>query len=295
MISVAIPTMNRPADLRRCLASILAGSRMPREVIVVDQSADDASLDVVRSLGSDLVRHVAQQPPSQSAARNRAADEARGRYVAYLDDDAEVPPDWLASLESELERLDWPDAIYGEVRNPPGHDAGGLIGELRFAHDRTWVGRAHPGHIGWGCHMIVRREVCAEIGGFDLRLGCGSMFHCADELDFNYRLLAAGRRAASTPAFHMTHHHRQWEDAAALPRMWYRYSYGNAAFSAKHMRRRDPFAAYMLARQVAADVKVLAGGIRRRSALQRRVGMGRLRGTSRGVLAGWREYGRATG
>lgn len=292
MISVAIPTLDRPDDVRRCLASILGGTRPPLEVLVVDQSADDATRTVAESFASPLVRHIPHGPPSQSGARNRATREATGEYMAFIDDDAEMPPDWIATIEAELERFDRPDALYGEIVNPPGHDAGGLIAALRFDAPHEWRRPVHPSRLGWGGHMIIRRRTCEQLGGFDERLGPGSALHCADDLDFNYRLLAAGHRAVSTPAFHMVHHHHQWRDPERLPQMWYRYSLGNAAFSAKYLRRGDPFAAYMLLRQAASDVKHLGIAIRRRSRLRARIAVRRAAGTCAGVVAGWREFRR---
>lgn len=289
-VAVVIPTLDRPDDVRRCLTSLLAGERLPAEILVVDQSLDDGTLRVVEEIGAACVRHVFHQPASQSGGRNRGAEEASSDYAAFIDDDAEMPPGWLSALTSELVRFDGPDALYGEIVNPPGHDAGGLIAALRFDEAVEWRPPVHPGRLGWGGHMVVRRSTCLELGGFDTRLGPGSDLYCADDLDFNYRLLKAGGRAVSTPAFHMVHHHAQWRDPDRLPAMWYRYSLGNAAFMVKYLRRGDPFAAYMLARQAASDLKMLVGAVRSRSRLRARIAIQRVRGTRAGVAAGWKTF-----
>lgn len=291
MISVAIPTLDRPDDLRRCLESVLGGAEMPAEVLVVDQSSDDSSRAVVESLGSPLVRHIRHSPPSQCGARNRAASEARGEYVAFIDDDVVAPPLWIATMRDELERLDHPDALYGESVNPPDADADGLVREMRFDAPTAWRLPVHPSRIGCGAHMIVRREACDRVGGFDERLGPGSRLFCADELDFNYRLLKQGHRVVSTPALSVVHHRRSWQSADELFRQSYRYSIGNAAFMTKYLRRGDLFAAYMLLRQAASDAKMLVQGLRGRSRLHARVAIHRARGTVAGIVKGWRTFG----
>ena len=47
LLSVVIPTIGRPELLRACLASLAASTRLPAEVVVVDQSADASAADVL--------------------------------------------------------------------------------------------------------------------------------------------------------------------------------------------------------------------------------------------------------
>ena len=50
MLTVVIPTRNRPADLTNAIKSLCYQSRLPDELIVVDQSADDLSVRSIKSL-----------------------------------------------------------------------------------------------------------------------------------------------------------------------------------------------------------------------------------------------------
>ena len=291
-VSVAVPTLDRPDDLRRCLESIVAGGSAPLEVLVIDQSADDASRAVVEAIGDPLLRHVRHAPPSASGARNRAAELARGDYVAVRVDDAEVAPDWLDCVHVALDRFNNPDALFGSVLPPPGDDAPDQVFTLVVDRAREWRHPVHPSRLGWACHMVVRRDAFQATGGFDELLGPGSALYCAEDIDFNYRLLKRGGTAVTSPDVEMVHHYRKWRDRSELPRTWRRYSRGNAAFIVKHLRRGDPFAAYMLVRHVAADVKLLVGAVRLRSRLQARIAFNRFAGTADGLVAGWRAYGR---
>ena len=137
--------------------------------------------------------------------------------------------------------------------------------------------------------MVVRRTSLRDVGGFDERLGPGSAFFGAEDMDLGYRLLKARMRLASTPDLHMVHH--QWRDPADLPHLFYSYNFGHSAFCAKHLRQGDLLPARFFAGQVVDDARMLASAVRRRSRLVARVAARRSRGTWAGLVAGWREFG----
>jgi glycosyltransferase involved in cell wall biosynthesis len=88
LVSVIIPTHNRSRLLTTTLRSALAQREVDLEIIVVDDGSTDGTPDVLgsasdprlRSLRSDVARGV-------SAARNAGIEDARGAWVAFLDDD----------------------------------------------------------------------------------------------------------------------------------------------------------------------------------------------------------------
>ena len=101
-VSVIIPTRNRSKLLELSLRSVLWQRNVDFETIVVDDGSTDETPRVLRSLG-DRVR-VLRHEHSQgvSAARNHGIAEARGEWVAFLDDDDLWAPD---KLERQLEAL----------------------------------------------------------------------------------------------------------------------------------------------------------------------------------------------
>lgn len=108
-------------------------------------------------------------------------------------------------------------------------------------------------------------------------------------MDLGYRLLKEGRRVASTPGFAVVH--EQWRAPAELPRLYYGYNVGGAAFCAKHLRARDPRALRFLLVQVRDDAKMLASALKRRSRLRARVAAARTAGTWSGLARGLRDLG----
>jgi GT2 family glycosyltransferase len=292
VISVVISTFERPDLIRPCIERILVGTELPEEVLVVDQSRGEQTRRVIDSLDSDIVRYERHSPPSVSGSRNRGVELAREEYVAIVDDDCEMTPDWLQRVLKELERFDRPDALFGEARHPaPGVDRKALEMSVFTVEDgpREWTFPAHPASIGYGCHMVLRRAAFLELGGFDELLGVGAPLPGAEDMDYNYRLLKNGYRAISTPAIWVIHH--QVRSQAEVPREVYGRNFGFSAFCAKHIRQGDRYPWRLFLRQVLGDAKMLASAVRRRSPVRARAAAWRALGTWVGLVRGWLVYG----
>jgi len=95
--SVVVPSYNRPAQLRRCLAALCAQEGVSFEVVVVDDGSAQPLSDVCAEF-APRVRAIRQENSGPAVARNRGAAEARGAFLAFTDDDCLPRPDWLAAL-----------------------------------------------------------------------------------------------------------------------------------------------------------------------------------------------------
>jgi Glycosyl transferase family 2 len=94
LVSVIIPTFQRPQLVQRAVRSALAQTYSAIEVIVVVDGQDDGTGDAVRSIGDERVRVlITGQNRGPAEARNAGVQAANGRYVALLDDDDEWMPD----------------------------------------------------------------------------------------------------------------------------------------------------------------------------------------------------------
>lgn len=102
--SVIIPLYNKCADIGATIASALAQSYPPHEIVVVDDGSTDGSGDVVRSIDSPLVRLITQTNGGECAARNRAMAEATGDWFALLDADDQWEPDYLKTIAGLIDR-----------------------------------------------------------------------------------------------------------------------------------------------------------------------------------------------
>jgi glycosyltransferase involved in cell wall biosynthesis len=97
-VSVVIPTRQRPALVPRAVRSALAQSLPDLEVVVVVDGPDDSTAQALAGIDDPRLR-IVQLPESGGApsARNAGARQARGHWVALLDDDDEWLPDKLAT------------------------------------------------------------------------------------------------------------------------------------------------------------------------------------------------------
>src|SRR5579863_10079992 len=102
-ISVILCTYNRCDDLTQALAG-LAASRMPQsvdwEVLVVDNNSKDRTRSVVEEFSSvyPRFRYLFEGQQGLSNARNAGIAAARGRVLAFTDDDVIIDPGWLLNL-----------------------------------------------------------------------------------------------------------------------------------------------------------------------------------------------------
>ncbi len=106
-VSVVIATYRRAQSLARTLATIAAQTRLPEEVIVVDQSPSaekTAVSDVVAAAGQTglAVRLMYCAEPSSTRARNLGLAAATGGWVVFSDDDVDWPPVVLAAFIAKV-------------------------------------------------------------------------------------------------------------------------------------------------------------------------------------------------
>jgi glycosyltransferase involved in cell wall biosynthesis len=169
-VSAVVCAFNEASVLPPCLYSLLAQTRPPDEIIVVN----NASTDATRALASAVpgVRVVDEPTRGLVVARERGRQTARGEILAYLDADCRAPLRWLEQMERRFDR--YPALV-------------GVTGPYRF-YDWDWTGRtllkaydylvAPPTHfvvhwafgagaVFYGGNFAVRRSALERIGGFD--------------------------------------------------------------------------------------------------------------------------------
>lgn len=87
MISVIIPTYNRPNLIVASLRSVLAQTYTDLEIIVVDGSVDDETRIQVVRFNDKRIKYLKVENISAANSRNIGIDEAKGGFIAFNDDD----------------------------------------------------------------------------------------------------------------------------------------------------------------------------------------------------------------
>jgi len=99
LISVYLPTRNRPDLLREAAQSVLGQTLRDFELLIVDDGSDDAAVArEIAEIDSRVRVFRNESPLGAPAARNRAIAEARGKYLTGIDDDDLMLPRRLESL-----------------------------------------------------------------------------------------------------------------------------------------------------------------------------------------------------
>ncbi len=112
-ICAVVPLFNKEEAIEATIQSVLHQTRLPDELILVDDGSSDGSLARAEQALSEVAKHVRcqlirQENAGVSVARNRGANATKSRYIAFLDADDEWHPTYLAEVE-RLARA-FPDA-----------------------------------------------------------------------------------------------------------------------------------------------------------------------------------------
>jgi glycosyltransferase involved in cell wall biosynthesis len=221
-LSVILPTHDRPEHLLRAVESILSQTRLPCELIIVNDGRQEIPPQIapkVRAAGVSF-RLERRSKPSATASRNLGLSLAAGDVVVLGEDDVTYPPDYFHRL-TEMYEADTEHRIGGigaSVLEPEQRRLGRRIWEAAMAlapHSRftprTWAaryvglppalrGRLAPAHYLMGGAMSLRRSVAAEFRFEDSFRG----YTYGEDMEFSFR---AGRRFALFFAPGLAIHH----------------------------------------------------------------------------------------
>lgn len=189
-ITVIVCAHNEEHFIAACLHSLLAQTRLPDEILVINNASSDRTSEVASSVRG--VRVVDEPDKGLVKARERGRREASGDLLVYLDADCRAPLYWLERIVARFERK--PHLV-------------ALSGNYRF-YDWDWWGRTllraydvtlgpgtqflvkyllRMGVVFYGGNFAVRRNALERIGGFDTSIE----FH-GEDTNVGRRLFAIG-------------------------------------------------------------------------------------------------------
>ncbi|RMG30821.1 MAG: glycosyltransferase family 2 protein [Gammaproteobacteria bacterium] len=188
-IAAVIPAWNAAPWIARAIESVLAQSRPPEELIVVDDGSTDATAEIVRGFG-DRVRLVSQANRGLSAARNAGIRAAGTDWIAFLDADDYWQP---GKLEAQARLLaDRPELAFVSCAARLVYEDGGEAGHwpcMSEQEARTpleTLFRRHAAVAGSGSAVVARRDLLLAAGGFDESL------RALEDIDMWMRLAQRG-------------------------------------------------------------------------------------------------------
>jgi GT2 family glycosyltransferase len=275
--SVVIPTVGRSALLRDCLDSVAACRPPAAEIVVADQSGGTEVGELVTDLAAAGARLVECGGRGIARALNCGLRSARYDVVAVTHDDCVVDPGWVGAA-TRLLAGSRDLVVTGRVLS--GGEAGSVPSTKEDPAPHDFTGERTCGAL-YPNNMALHRSAALEFGGFDERL-----LYAAEDNDFSYRWLNAGRRLRYEPE--LVVQHRDWRPPEELSRLYRGYWRWQGIFYAKHLRARDPWILRFIAQDLLAALRYAGGRVVRGRPRWPDPRAGVLRGLPSGLAEGMR-------
>lgn len=185
--SVVIPLYNRAEIVTTTIRSVLDQDFGDFEIIVVDDGSKDNPEPVVAAIGDPRIRYVRQDNAGGGAARNRGIEEARGRYIAFLDSDDQFLPGKLSIMAAAL-----PDegntVLYSQMKVDRGVDRYWVRPERGIREDED------VGEYLFCANQFMQTSTLVVPAALAKRVRFDPALKKGQDLDFAVRLQVAGGR-----------------------------------------------------------------------------------------------------
>lgn len=236
LVSVVIPTRNRPQAVESCLHA-LAAQTLPWgsfEVIVVDDGSEvPLSLDPSRWAANFDLKLLRQQNTGPAGARNRGVAEARGEFLAFTDDDCLPTPTWLEKLVAALR--EHPEALVGGstfngLKSDILAETSQFILEMVYEYFNSDPRNAY---FFASNNIAVMRDNYISSGGFDAEFDSPA----AEDREFCDRWRILPKPLIWNQSAIVEHRHAQ--NIFEFFRLYFNYGQGAYLYNAKRKARRS--------------------------------------------------------
>ena len=177
VVSVVILTKNSSLTLKKCLESVFNQKRNPDEVIVVDGSSKDDTLNIAKGYA---VKIVEEPGLGFGHARNLGVKEAKGDLIFFIDSDCYAEPQWIESAlphfrNAEIAGVTGPTYLWNTNDGVARFIAfiGGRMNMPTTEHNVKTVPTMN---------LALRRQIILDVGGFDPNLNRG------EDTDITYKI-----------------------------------------------------------------------------------------------------------
>lgn len=234
MLTVFIPMRNEEEYIEACLHSVMQNLLPPEaemEVLVFDGESTDRSVDIVKALAATdpRIRLINNPRRIQSAAFNRALEQARGEYFFRLDAHSLYRPDYFATCLRLLQETG-ADNVGGvmaaEGRTSTGRAVAAAVSSRFGVGDAQYRVATRPGWVDTVYLGAWRTATLRNLGGMREDLAVN------EDYELNSRLRKAGGRIWLDPSLRT--HYFPRDSFVALARQYTRYGFWKARTILEH-------------------------------------------------------------
>ena len=195
VLSIIICTFNRVNFLESCINSIIdqIHDHNNIEILIIDNNSKDNTKELVKNYNSNNIVYYLETQQGLSFARNKGIKEAKGNYLAFVDDDATINKNWIKSL------------LYHLNKEKDNHIFGGPIFpdfEIKCPGwiDQNYFKRSFKKNDGYlsslvaqdgfsGGNMCIPKSIFEKIGFFNTNFGMkGKELGLGEESELFFRI-----------------------------------------------------------------------------------------------------------
>jgi len=244
LLSIVLCTYNNAASLNKTLHQI-SRCTLPEdhnfELIVVDNNSPDNTLEIFDDIKGSIPftsTYIFEKRQGLSHARNSGLSSAKGEYILFTDDDAEIPENWISDYVEALLKYE-PDCVYSRIN-------------IIWDQDKPWWFTSHYQpyfvHLDhgdseqvvtdyhkefYGKNFCVRKSVLIQIGGFNPELGRqGDKLLAGEETVIYRKLIDLHKKVVYIPSPMVGHRLKAREyESANIEKLYIDGAYSNYALA----------------------------------------------------------------
>ncbi|MBE2220042.1 MAG: glycosyltransferase family 2 protein [Anaerolineae bacterium] len=251
-VSIVICTRNRNERIKSTLESVFENTWTNFEVIIIDQSRDESTQTAVQPFLTDP-RYIYKRTTTTglSKARNIGLSEARGKIIAFTDDDCRVSANWVEAVLQEFAHYPAVTSIFGRIIPGDLPNAADLSESFNFSQAKRLqqvlpiakkddpaphLFKENPNDLGFGhgANMCFRRSTFSKFGEFDEFLGAGAVLGAWEDRDMGHRILLGGGQILYSPDIVIYHDH--WREWPEVKKAYKNYAIGTGTAVNKYIR-----------------------------------------------------------
>lgn len=134
LVSIIIPTYNVERYVDECIESVLEQQYESTEILVIDDGSSDATRYLLEAYKDKLILQLNEKNKGQGAVRNQAIDQAKGKYLLFVDSDDWIEPDTVTKLVEKAEETQVDLVRFNGVAFFEGSEDPALQKQYDFSH-----------------------------------------------------------------------------------------------------------------------------------------------------------------
>lgn len=205
-LSIVIPVYNRPDELKELLESLVMQTRLPDEVVIVEDGSTISSREIADSYTDTLpIKYFEKENGGQGFARNYGYERATGDFFIVFDSDCIIPKNYLAQVaqflqSTPVDAYGGPDAAHPDftiIQKAISQSMTSVLTTGGIRGRKQHVGEYHPRSFNMG----ISSQVFEETKGYKIPF-------MGEDLEFSTRIIKMGFKTALIPEAFVYHKRR---------------------------------------------------------------------------------------